>query len=125
MPIHLLDILLHLLLLILIIAPLILQRPLEHIPRQNSHDQKDPKDIHGLQAREQGEGDPLGNPALVLLRDPVELEGADGREFPAWEERDQDFEVDEVPHVQPDADEGDEVGDREDRVEVVQDFGGL
>jgi hypothetical protein len=56
---------------------------------------------------------------------PVEDVGADGGEFAAWEERVEDLEVEEVAEVGPDADEGDEVGDCEGGVEVVEDFGGL
>ena len=54
---------------------------------------------------------------------PVEFEGADGAE--SGEDRVEDLEVEEVAHVGPDTDEGDEVGDREAGVEVVEDFGGL
>jgi hypothetical protein len=72
-----------------------------------------------LQQGQEAEGDALRNPALVLLRFPVEDIGADRGEFAVGEERVEDFEVEEVPRVGPDADEGDEVGDREGRVEVV------
>jgi hypothetical protein len=53
------------------------------------------------------------------LRLPVEDVGADGGEFAVGEEGIEDLEVEEVAGVGPDADEGDEVGDCEARVEVV------
>ena len=71
------------------------------------------------------EGDGLRNPALVLLSDPVEVVGADGRELAVGKQGVEDLEVEEVAHVRPDADEGDEVGDCEAGVEVVEDLGSL
>jgi hypothetical protein len=59
------------------------------------------------------------------LSDPVEVVGADGRELAVGKQGVEDLEVEEVAHVRPDADEGDEVGDREARVEVVEDLGSL
>jgi hypothetical protein len=50
---------------------------------------------------------------------PVEDVGADCGEFAVGEQRVEDLEVEEVAGIGPDADEGDEVGDCEARVEVV------
>lgn len=60
-----------------------------------------------------------------MLCNPVELVGTDGRELAVGEHCVEDLEVEEVAHVGPDTDEGDEVGDREAGVEVVEDFRGL
>ena len=60
-----------------------------------------------------------------MLGDPVELVGADGLECAVGEQGVEDFEVEEVAHVGPDADESDEVGDREAGVEVVEDLRSL
>jgi hypothetical protein len=59
------------------------------------------------------------------LRDPVEVVGADGREFAIGKQCVEDLEVEKVAHVRPDADEGDEVRNGEAGVEVVEDFGSL
>ena len=72
-----------------------------------------------MQQGQEAEGDGLRNPALVLLCFPVEDVGADCGEFAVGEQRVEDLEVEEVARVGPDADEGDEVGDCEGRVEVV------
>jgi hypothetical protein len=72
-----------------------------------------------LQHGQEAEGDGLRDPAFVLLRLPVEDVGTDGGEFAVGEEGIEDLEVEEVAGVGPDADEGDEVGDCEARVEVV------
>jgi len=70
----------------LIITPLILRDTISKIPHQDSDNQHEPKDIDGLQDAEQGRGDRLRDPTLVLLRGPVQLVGADGCEFAAGEE---------------------------------------
>src|SRR5690349_5529258 len=44
-------------------------------------DEEPPEQVDGLQRREQRKGDVLADPALVLLGDPVELEGPDGAEL--------------------------------------------
>jgi len=72
-----------------------------------------------LQHRQQTESDGLRDPALILLGFPVEDVGADCGEFAVGEQRVEDLEVEEVAGIGPDADEGDEVGDCEARVEVV------
>ena len=56
---------------------------------------------------------------------PVEIVGADGCELAIGKHGVEDLEVEEVARVRPDADERDEVGDREAGVEVVEDFRGL
>jgi hypothetical protein len=78
-----------------------------------------------LQHCKKRESDGLRNPALVLLRDPVEVVGADGCELAVGKQGVEDLEVEEVAHVRPDADEGDEVGDRKAGVEIVEDLGSL
>lgn len=78
-----------------------------------------------MQQSQQAESDRLRDPAFVLLRFPVEDVGADGGEFAVGEQGVEDLEVEKVAEVGPDADEGDEVGDGEGGVEVVEDFGGL
>ena len=109
----------HLLNLRLIITPLIFNNITKQRPVQNPEDEEDPEHIHHLQHGQEAEGDGLRNPALVLLGLPVEDVGADGGKFAVGEEGVEDFEVEEVAGVGPDADEGDEVGDCEARVEVV------
>lgn len=114
-----------LLFLSLVITPLILDNVAEHGPVEDTQDQHNPENVDHLQHRKERESDGLRDPALVLLCNPVELVGADGLELAVGEQSVQDLEVEEVAHVRPDADEGDEVGDREARVEVVEDLGSL
>jgi len=109
----------------LIVTPLILDHVAEKRPVQNAQDQENPEDVDHLQQSQQAESDRLRDPAFVLLRFPVEDVGADGGEFAVGEQGVEDLEVEKVAEVGPDADEGDEVGDGEGGVEVVEDFGGL
>jgi hypothetical protein len=109
----------------LIITPLVLDNVAEDSPVENAQDQHDPEDVDHLQHCEKRESDGLRDPALVLLSDPVEVVGADGCELAVGKECVENFEVEEVAHVRPDADEGDEVGDCEAGVEVVEDLGSL
>jgi hypothetical protein len=109
----------------LIITPLILDNIAEHGPVENAQNQQDPEDVDHLQHRQKSESDGIRNPALVLLSVPVEIVRTNGREFAIGEHGIEDFEVQEVAHVRPNADEGDEVGDCEVRVEVVEDLGSL
>lgn len=90
---------------------------------RDAHDQKQPKKVNALQASQQDESDDLADPALVLLRVPVEDVGADGGEF--GEGGVQDAEVEVVAQVDPDADEEGEVGDDDGGVDVVEAFGRL
>lgn len=90
---------------------------------RNPQDEEQPEQVERLQRAEQGEGDDEGQRALVLPRLPVELVGPDRLEL--GEEAEKDAQVEEVPQVDPDADEGDEVGGGQPVVEVVEGFGGL
>jgi len=114
-----------LLFLSLIITPLILDNVAEHGPVENAQDQDNPENVDHLQHCEERESDRLRDPALVLLCNPVELVGANCRKLAVGEHGVEDFEVEEVAHVGPDADESDEVGDREAGVEVVEDLRSL
>ena len=58
-----------------------------------------------------------------MLGIPVELVGADGAE--GGEDGVEDYEVNVVPEIHPDADEEGEVGKDEGGVEVVEGFGSL
>ena len=58
-----------------------------------------------------------------MLGIPVELVGADGAE--GGEDGVEDYEVDIVPEIHPEADEEGEVGRNEEGVEVVEGFGSL
>ena len=108
---------------ILVLAPLIPRDVREHRVPGDAQDQEQPEEVDGLQGGQQDEGDGLGNPALVLLGGPVELEGPARGEV--GEDGDQDAQVDVVAQVDPDADEEDKVGDRDGRAEIVEDLGGL
>jgi hypothetical protein len=109
----------------LVITPLVLDNVAEHRPVEDTQDQHDPEDIDHLQHRQESESDGLRDPALVLLRVPVKIVGADGCELAIGEHGVEDLEVEEVAHVRPDADKGDKVRNREVRVKVIEDFGGL
>lgn len=76
-----------------------------------------------MQARQQPESDVLRDPAFVLLRLPVKLEGADGAE--GGEDGVEDYEIHVVAEVDPDADEEGEVGQDEGGVYIVEGFGRL
>lgn len=66
----------------------------------DADDVEEPDEVERLQRDQQGEGDDEADPALVLLRLPVELVGADGLEL--GEERPDDAQVDVVAQVDPD-----------------------
>ena len=96
---------------------------LKHDIIRDADDEEQPEQVDALQRGQQAKGDVLADPALVLLGDPVEVEGADGAEF--GEGGVEDDEVEVVAAVDPDADEEGEVGDGDAGVEVAADFGGL
>ena len=109
--------------LILIITPLILRFRPHHHPHRDPPDEIQPKKIDRLQRGQQAERDVLGNPALVLLRVPVELEGADGAE--GGGDAVEDVDVDVVAQVDPHEHEEDEVRGYNGGIDVGEGFGGL
>ena len=76
-----------------------------------------------MQARHQTEGDDLADPALVLLRFPIELKRTDGGEL--REHGGDDDEVEEVAEVDPYDDKEGKVRDLVRGLYVVEGFGGL
>lgn len=104
-------------------AALILQPLVDDVVLGDAQNQVEPEDVDALQARQQGKGDVLADPALVLLGLPVELEGTDGAEL--GEGGEEDAQVLVVAAVGPDGAEEDEVGADEGVGEVVEAFGGL
>lgn len=105
------------------IAPIILCFPGPEYPKRNFDYEVHPEDIHRLQAREQGEGNVLRDPALVLLGVPIELEGADGSEGSGNGVEDDNIDV--VAEVDPDGNEDAEVRGDDSKVEVGEGFGSL
>ncbi len=116
-------ILFSLLLILLIVTPHIHHGGGDDIPPHDPEDQEQPEKIHGLQNRQQTEGDALREKALELPGLPVELERANGAEL--GEGRVEDGEVDVVAEVDPDEDEEAKVGADDRGVEVVEGFRGL
>lgn len=82
-----------------------------------------PEEVEGLQRGQQRKGDDVGDPALVLLRLPVELVGPDSAEL--GEDGVEDAQVDVVAEVDPDKDVCDVDGDDERAVNVVERLGEL
>ncbi len=109
----------------LVVAPLVgnLLAHCADVAEGDAQDEHEPEDVDGLQRGEQAEDDDLREPALVLARLPVDLEGADGLEL--GQDGVEDAQVDVVAEVGPDEDEEAEVGPAVDGVEVVEGFGGL
>lgn len=121
-PYLVLHVLFHLTL-ILIVTPHVR----DHLRKYNVvsyfQDEEQPKNVHALQARQQGEGDVLTDPAFVLLGIPAELERANGSE--GGECCFQDDKIDVVSQVDPDPNEHGEIREDEGGVEVVEGFGRL
>ncbi|KAB8360713.1 hypothetical protein FH972_024449 [Carpinus fangiana] len=63
-----------------VLAALVLVDVVPDVILRDAQDEEEPEEIDELQRGKQREGDPLREPALVLLRLPVELKGADGGE---------------------------------------------
>lgn len=102
----------------------------DHLGRDDvvsdAQDEEEPEEVQGLEADEQAEGDVLADPAFVLLRVPVEGEGAHvGEGAPGEDDGADDEEVEVVAEVDPDADEEGEVRDGDGGGEVVECFGCL
>lgn len=89
----------------------------------DAEDEEQPEEVEGLEGGQQGDGDVLADPALVLARLPVELEGADGPVL--GDQRPEDAEVEVVSQVDPGAHEHDHVGSDEGVVDVIERLGGL
>lgn len=115
-----LGVILHLFFLLLVIAALVLCNTGEQVVGQDAQDQEEPKEIDGLETSQQTKGDVLTDPALVLLRLPVQLEGPDSAEL--GEDGPEDLQVQHMSEVNPDSDERGEIGSRDDRVEVIESF---
>ena len=109
--------------LILVITSFVLLHTVEKIVGQDPKDQEEPEQVHGLQTGEQREGDVLTDPALILLRFPVEFKWSDCPEF--RQDSPKNFQVEVMPAVDPNPDKGSEVRCGNDRVEVVESFGCL
>lgn len=110
-------------LLVLIIASLVLLDTVEDIVGENAEDQEEPEQVHGLQTGQQRKGNVLTDPALVLLRFPVEFKRSNGPELS--QDSPKDLEVEIMPAIDPHTDEGCEVGRSDDGVEVVESLRGL
>lgn len=95
----------------------------EHVAVRDANDEEQPKEVESLERGQQGGGDVLADPALVLLCLPVELEGADGPEL--GEQRPEDAQVEVVAQVNPGEHEKPKVGPDEPVVDVVEGLGGL
>lgn len=104
--------------LLLVVASLVFLHAVENVVLQNAQDQEEPEEIHRLQAGKQRESDVLTDPAFVLLCFPVQLERPDSPEL--GQNGPEDFQVDDVPKVDPCDNERAEVGHGEDGIEVVQ-----
>lgn len=78
------------LLFLFIVTSLILRNTADQVPHENPDNQHKPEDVDRLQDREQGRSDGLRDPALVLLRVPVELVRPDSCELAVWQQRPDD-----------------------------------
>lgn len=78
----------------------------------------EPKEVEGLQRGQQDKGDDVGDPALVLLRLPVELVGAHGAEL--GEDGVEDAKIDVVTEIAPHDDVGDVDRDHQRAVDVMK-----
>lgn len=108
---------------ILVVAPQILDRTSKDDIDRDPHNEEEPEEVDGLEAGQEGKGDPLGAGEFIDLPLPVEVPGTEGAE--GGEDGVEDAEVDVVAHVDPDADEGDKPGHGDGRVDVVEGFGHL
>lgn len=110
-------------LVLVVVAAVVLEVLEEDVAVGDAQDEEQPEEVEGLQAGQQGGRDVVRDPALVLLRGPVELVGAHGLEL--VELRPDDAQVEVVPHVDPHEDEEGEVRPDQGVVEVVEGLGGL
>lgn len=89
----------------------------------DADDKEQPEEVERLEGAEQGQRDVEGDVALVLLRFPVELIGADGLKL--GEQRPEDTQVEVVAQIDPHAHEGEVIRAGERVVEVVEGLRGL
>lgn len=108
---------------VLVFASLVLGDAVEDVVLQDAEDQEQPEEVDSLETREQGKGDVLTDPALVLLRFPVQFERSNGPEL--GQHGPEDLQVQVVAEVDPHHDEESEVGNGDEMVKVVESFGGL
>lgn len=106
--------------LIFVVTPLVLLDAVEKVVLQNAQDQKQPEHVHCLQTGEQRKGDVLADPALVLLRFPVQFERPNRTEL--CQDGPEDLQIQYVSQVDPHDDEHPEVRHSEDGVEVIERF---
>lgn len=76
---------------VLIVTPVILGHTREDKTIGNSEDKEQPEQVERLQCGQQGRGDELGEPALVLTSRPVQHVGSHSAEL--GEDGENDFEV--------------------------------
>lgn len=105
------------------LGPVVLFYPVDDKLVHAAEEAVEPEEVEGLQRGQQRKGDDVGDPALVLLRLPVELVGPNGAEF--GEDGVEDAQVDVVAEVDPDEDVCDVDGDDERAVDVMERFGEL
>lgn len=89
--------------LVFVIASFVLLHIVEDIVGKNPQNQVEPEEVHSLQTSEQREGNDLADPALVLLRLPVQLVRSDGTEL--GQAGPEDLQVDKMSEVDPYANE--------------------
>lgn len=109
--------------LILMIASYILRNVIEHIVLRNAQDQEEPEQVHGLQTGKQRKGNDLTNPTFILLGLPIQFIGADGAKL--CEDGPENFQVDDMAHVDPNGHKERNVWSDEHRVQVIEQFGCL
>lgn len=78
----------------------------------------EPEEVEGLQRGQQDKGDDVGDPALVLLRLPVELVRAHGAEL--GEDGIEDAKINVVAEIAPHDDVGDVDRDHQRAVDVMK-----
>src|SRR5271154_4306025 len=106
-----------------VVAALVLLDAVEQVILQDSQHQEQPEYIDGLETSKQSESDVLRDPALVLLSFPVQFKWAHSTEFGQGCPKDSQIEV--VSKVDPNTDKHSIKWSDDDRVQVVQRFGGL
>jgi hypothetical protein len=110
-------------LIIFVVAALVLLDAVEQVILQDSQHQEQPEHINGLETSKQSEGDVLRDPALVLLSFPVQFKWTYSTELSQGCPKDSQIEV--VSKVDPNTDKYYIKWSDDDRVQVVQRFGGL
>lgn len=110
---------------VFIIGPLVLCLARGKETDQDADDENEPEDIDSLQDSEETKRDDLRNPALILLRVPVEFVRPNSRELAIGEQRGEDSQVDVVTKVSPDNNEKAKVAWCNPCIDVVEAFGSL